>query len=139
MTSRIQAKRPDLLCGTEKQQYDIILDLIQVMQNKLEFNLCKLPTSHLRNVDMPDIKRKVDIYIPNHLKYSCRFWADHLKGISFSSDISEAVNEFLIEKFLFWLEVLSILGIVRYAPQALSDFILWTKVRKSTQFKLYYN
>ena len=135
MTSRIQAKRPNLLCGTEKQQHDIVLDVMQVMQNKLEFNICKLPTSHLRNTAMPDIKSKVDTYIPSHLQYSCHFWADHLKGISFNSRISGAVKKFLVEKFLFWLEVLSLLGMVRNAPRALSDFISWTQVRISTESK----
>ncbi|KAF7349075.1 WD-REPEATS-REGION domain-containing protein [Mycena venus] len=127
MTLKIQDKRSDLLCGTDEQQYATMLDLIHVMESKLTFNICKLPTSHVCNDDMPDIKDKVKTYIPNHLRYACLFWGDHLKATSFSYGISDVVKKFLVEKLLFWLEVLSLLKMVRNAPKALSDFVSWTQ------------
>jgi hypothetical protein len=136
MTFKIQDKRSDLLCGTEEQQYATMLDLIQVVQNGLEFNICKLSTSHVCNADMPNIKDKMETYIPNHLRYACLFWGDHLKGTSFSYEISDAVKKFLVEKLLFWLEVLSLLKMVRSAPRALSDFVSWTQVEISILLNL---
>jgi hypothetical protein len=130
MASRhIQEGRPDLLCGTKDQQHFVVSHLLRIMQSELKFNICNLPTSHLHNVDMPNIEEKIHFCIPKHLRYSCQFWGDHLADTFFDSDIEKLAGEFLFGKFLFWLEVLSLLGMVGYALRALSKFISWAKVR----------
>ena len=39
------------------------------------------------------------------------------------------LNEFLEEKFIFWLEVLSVTGAVRHAVDALEEIVKWLDVR----------
>ncbi|KAJ6566194.1 WD40-repeat-containing domain protein [Mycena capillaripes] len=134
MTSTILDRRSDLLCGTGHQQRSIALNLIRILQNELKFNICELPTSYLRNVDMPNIQWRLATYIPCHLRYSCRYWADHLTLTSFNSGISQEAGEFLLAKFLFWLEVLSLLEMVGYAQLALSKFVFWTKDESLVRF-----
>ncbi|KAJ6457822.1 WD40 repeat-like protein [Mycena vitilis] len=119
--------RPDLLCGTEYQQQLLTANLIRVMQTELKFNICELPTSYLRNRDMPGIQSRLTAYISGQLRYACRYWADHLSAVPFHFDIAQKAYNFLVDKFLFWLEVLSLTGFIGYGTGALSRCIAWIK------------
>jgi energy-coupling factor transporter ATP-binding protein EcfA2 len=129
MMSHVQTTRPDICCGTEDQHYSLASAMIKVMQEQLRFNICALPTSYLRNIDMTDFQSQLKTYIPDYLHYACRFWVDHLVATSYDSFIAQAVEKLLFKKFLFWLEVLSLLGMVDHASKSLSKLIAWaTKV-----------
>jgi energy-coupling factor transporter ATP-binding protein EcfA2 len=130
MISTVKDRRPDLLCGTNEQQCTVASNLLRIMQNELKFNICDLPTSHLQNIEMPGIQERLHKYIPTHLRYSCRFWAEHIASTSFNLDLDQEAGKCLLDKFLFWLEVLSLLGMVGHASRALSKFIAWTKVQR---------
>ncbi|KAJ6534421.1 hypothetical protein DFH09DRAFT_932216, partial [Mycena vulgaris] len=125
MTSYIQMSRPELLCGTEDQQRSLLSVLVTLMHKGLKFNICALPTSYLRNTDMPDFQWRLNTYIPQQLRYACQFWVDHLAVTSYHSDTACAVEKLLFQQFLFWLEVSSLLGLVDHTPQALSKLIGW--------------
>ncbi|KAJ6487419.1 WD40-repeat-containing domain protein [Mycena vitilis] len=119
--------RPDLLCGTEYQQQLLTSNLIRVMHTELRFNICGLPTSYLQNSDMPEIQSRLTTCISGQLLYACRYWADHLTVLPFHPDIAEEGQKFLTEKFLYWLEVLSLTGMVGYGTGALFKCAAWAK------------
>jgi hypothetical protein len=98
---------------------------LKVMHNQLGFNICNLPTSCLRNIDMPDFQQRLSLYIPAYLRYVCRFWVDHLCEASYDPSSAHAAEKLLLKQFLFWLEVLSLLGMVDHAPRALSKLMSW--------------
>jgi hypothetical protein len=125
LTGRIGEENPGLLCGTKMQQRSLVLDLFRVMQNKLKFNICDLPTSHLRNIDIDGLDERKQKYIQGHLAYSCRFWAVHLAASDYSPQVAQIAGRFVLDHFLFWLEVLSLIGAVGSAAEALSNFIKW--------------
>ncbi|KAJ6585849.1 hypothetical protein B0H19DRAFT_886065, partial [Mycena capillaripes] len=125
MTSYVQVTRPEILCGTDIQQQALVSALMKVLDRQLKFNICDLPTSYLRNSDMPDFQRQLDNHIPLHLRYAAEFWTDHLVETAYDSWKAQRVQNLLFKKFLFWLEVLSLLGIVDYGQQALSKLIVW--------------
>jgi energy-coupling factor transporter ATP-binding protein EcfA2 len=131
LMSTIQERRLDLLCGTENQKEEMASGILQIMETGLKFNICDLPTSYLKNVDMPNITQSIQAGIPEHLQYACQFWADHVTAIPYNHEHAQATENFLLKKFLFWLEALSLLGIVGSASHALSKFIWWApEVRK---------
>ncbi|KAJ6542902.1 hypothetical protein B0H19DRAFT_957820 [Mycena capillaripes] len=125
MTSYVQKTRPQILCGTDTQQRALVFALIKVLNKQLKFNICDLPTLYLRNMDMPDFQWRLDNYIPLHLRYAARFWTHHLVETAYDSCSGQEVQNLLFKKFLFWLEVLSLLGIMNYGQQALSNLIFW--------------
>jgi hypothetical protein len=127
MTSYVQVARPEILCGTDNQQQALVSALMKVLDKQLKFNICDLPTSCLRNIDMPVFQWQLENYIPLHLRYAAKFWTDHLVETAYDSCNGQRVQDLLFKKFLFWLEVLSLLGIVSYGQQALSKLILWAK------------
>ena len=95
------------------------LSCLKVMQTELRFNIFQLETSHLPNVDIPDLTSRIKKFIPSHLSYSCRFWSDHLQTNAIDVDTVEAVKKNLQARLLYWLEVLSLLKEINIASQAL--------------------
>jgi hypothetical protein len=125
MTDYVKVDRPEILCGTDNQQRALLSTLMGVLDKQLKFNICDLPTSYLRNIDMPEFQWRLDNYIPLHLRYAAQFWVDHLMKIAFDACSDQQVQNLLFKKFLFWLEVLSLLGIVSYGQQGLSKLMEW--------------
>jgi hypothetical protein len=130
MTDQVKEQRPDLLCGTQKQQQILASNLIHIMNNELRFNICDLPTSYKRNRDISDLQVRVEKYISHCLQYSCHYWVDHLIAVTFNSEAVTRAEDFLYQNFLFWLEVMSLCGWVPNSLGALSRLMMWAKVRK---------
>ena len=79
--------------------------------------MCGLPDGVI-NSEVGDLKERTEQYISKALEYACRSWYKHLIG-KMSAQTLKILQEFLREKFLFWLEVLSVVGAVREAVDAL--------------------
>jgi len=93
--------------------------------NGLKFNICNLESSYLANKDIQDLDSRVDKHIPPALLYACRFWDDHLEYINFETDLFVQLRTFFEEKFLFWLEALSLTRDVGLASAACSALNVW--------------
>lgn len=99
---------------------------LRTMQAKLQFNICKLETSYHLNSEVKDLKQRIEDNIPHALSYSSRFWADHVARVfEFNSEVFEALRNFMKERFLFWLELLSVRGEVRIARPSLLSLQVW--------------
>jgi len=108
--------------------HSLMLSSLRVIMEELRFNICQLETSHRRNKDVSDLVERAKEAISPHLSYSCRFWADHLRGTSFAFDINHEIRDFLHTRLLLWLEVLSLIKEVNIASKALLSIIEWTQV-----------
>ena len=75
-------------------------------------------------------ERIKDCGIHGTLEYACRSWYKHLVVMEhWTMDVVSALCCFLEGKFLFWLEVLSVLGAMGDAAHALNMTVEWlTKV-----------
>ena len=93
-----------------------------LMNRTLEKNMCKLPDG-VANSDVSDLKERTDKYIDPALRYACVSWHMHLVDVdtmpAYVHAIIPTLYQFLEKQFLFWLEVLSVLGAVRNAVEAL--------------------
>jgi len=97
-----------------------LIGTLRILTQQLHFNMCNLETSFLRNKDISDIDRRIAEYISPMLEYSCKFFALHLQcSNNISKEIHTLLKIFLKYKMLFWLEVLSLLRIVKDASKAL--------------------
>ena len=96
------------------------------MAKSLKMNMCSIPDYAL-NSETPDLTKKInDGGIRGALEYACRSWYKHLIVTKHRTvDVVSALHCFLEEKFLFWLEVLSVLGVVGDAVHALNATIKW--------------
>jgi len=103
---------------------------LKTMVCQLRFNICGLEDSRLANADIKDLQSRIKTNIPECLQYSCLYWSNHL---CFAPDNDQRVWESLKEFFeglcpLFWIEVLSILGMVPMGAPSIRSVIFWAKV-----------
>ena len=113
----------------------VLTACLNLMGRTLEKNMCKLPDG-VANSDVGDLKERAERYVEPALRYACRSWHTHLLGGHKTSanafEITSALRWFLEEKFLFWLEVLSVLGAVRNAVDGLRAAVDWLEVRQDS-------
>ena len=103
---------------------------LEVMTTQLRFNICNLEDSRIANADIQDLPSRVKQNISDALQYSCIHWLNHL---SFPpADRGQCV--LALRRFfeglypLFWIEVLSIMGMVPIGVPSLRKMLSWVRV-----------
>jgi hypothetical protein len=92
---------------------DLANRCLEIMNLNLRFNIANCKTSYLRNTE------QTLATIPPSLKYACVHWAYHVVAVDNPVPLMRHVENVLLEKFLFWLEVLSAIGMVSSASSSL--------------------
>ncbi|KAF9649810.1 hypothetical protein BDM02DRAFT_1757335 [Thelephora ganbajun] len=104
---------------------ELAMNCLRVMNDGLEWNLLSLPDYAL-NSEVKDLETRVNDHISDALRYACRSWHSHLaKTEGDVADVISRLRFFLEEKFLGWLEVVSVLGAVRGAIVGLDQLTAW--------------
>jgi len=104
---------------------------LKTMVEQLRFNICKLEDSRLANADIHDLPSRIRDHISDTLQYSSLYWSNHL---CFTPDNGDhrvwGKLKGLFEGLygLFWVEVLSIMGMVPIGAPNLRRVISWAKV-----------
>jgi len=127
-----QSRSRDYFVGASSIDADLAIASLYVLRGGLSFNICRLESSFLLNSEVPDLAERVKAKIPPHLSYSCCFWAKHLWATKFDPILAEYVKDILgNERILFWLEAMSLLGVLGNAAAALSYAVRWLQVSRS--------
>ena len=106
---------------------------LETMAKQLRFNICKLADSRLANAEVQDLESRIEQHISDPLRYSSLYWSRH---ICFSPDsvgrdpwVLRKLKEFFKGLYpLFWIEVLSIMGMVPIGAPSLRRLITWVRV-----------
>ena len=113
------------LVSPEILHTELATNCLRLMNDALEQDLLSLPEYAL-NSEVKDLQTRIDSRISVALQYACRSWHNHLTGARGETvDVIRHLHIFLEVKFLAWLEVLSVLGDVRSASNALEELMLW--------------
>ncbi|QRV96530.1 hypothetical protein RhiJN_24548 [Ceratobasidium sp. AG-Ba] len=92
---------------------------LDAMASGLRFNICGLETSGRLNRDVPDLEARVQAAISPSLAYACKYWASHLAK-SCDITLEMPLRSFICgAEFMYWLEALSLLGMLSVAPASL--------------------
>ena len=113
------------------------IDCLRVMTTQLRFNICKLEDSRLANAEIRDLPSRVKENISDSLQYSCLHWSDHLCIPSDNRDqevlVLGSLKKFLEGLYpLFWVEVLSIMGMIPIGAPNIRRMLSWVRVSIST-------
>ncbi len=104
---------------------------LKTMAKQLRFNICKLEDSRLANADIEDLPSRIKENISDTLQYSSLYWSNHLCFMPDNGDLHmwEYLKEFLGGLCgLFWVEVLSLMGMVRIGVPSLRRVMSWARV-----------
>jgi len=103
---------------------------LKTMVRQLRFNICGLEDSRLANADIKDLPSRITKHISDCLQYSSLYWSNHL-CVAPDNDprVWDSLEEFFEGLFpLFWIEVLSVLGVVPMGAPSIRSVISWAKV-----------
>ncbi|THU76147.1 WD40 repeat-like protein, partial [Dendrothele bispora CBS 962.96] len=96
-------------CDQSMHQVLIEKACIDMMSQKLHFNICNLPSSFVPDKKVPDIEKKVEKCITGELRYCCFSWAYHLGKCMVDEEMIELLRTFIQKKMIFWVEAMFLL------------------------------
>jgi len=109
---------------------------LQTMVKQLRFNICNLEDSRLANADIKDLPSRIEQDISAPLQYSSLYWSTHLRSTPdeiHHGVILGSLKEFLDGPYpLFWIEVLSVMGMVSVGAPSLRGVKSLVKVSPCT-------
>ena len=118
------------------------ISCLKTMVEQLRFNICNLEDSRLANADIKDLPSRVKEHISDALQYSSLYWSHHVCFIPDNGNLY--VWGPLKELFgglhaLFWIEVLSLMGMVPIGAPSLRRVISWAKVSVQLRTSIFQN
>jgi hypothetical protein len=128
--------RCDCRVGIRDADVQLGIACLKTMVTQLRFNICKLEDSRLANADIKDLPSRIQQNISDALQYSCLHWSNHLCFRPDDHNLRVVLGS--LEKFfeglyaLFWIEVLSVMGMVPIGAPSLRRVIFWVRVSTST-------
>ena len=104
---------------------ELVTNCLRVMNDGLEQNLLSLPDYAL-NSEVEGLETRINTHISVALRYACKSWHNHLtKSGRGNANIISSLHVFLKEKYLAWLEVVSVLGATRGGVSTLEHLVSW--------------
>ncbi|KAG8709661.1 hypothetical protein FRC11_005339 [Ceratobasidium sp. 423] len=135
LVSTLHASFPDFMFNHERsgQYYCDVLEQSQVlaegcfllMKEQLRFNICDLDSSFIPDEKVENIQDRIKDKISPSLAYASRYWANHLKLAPQSDTLLEMLDEFISNRLLFWMEVLSLRREIAVGIDALFSIMQW--------------
>ena len=121
---RFRISRPD-------HHSELVIGCLELMNGRLKKNMFGFPDGST-NDEVDDLRKRAKGNIDHGLRYACESWHKHLVDASTAPThmvkITSVLHQFLEQKFIFWVEVLSILGTIRNAVDALEVARKWLEV-----------
>ena len=105
----------DYHIGLRDANVELGITCLKKMIEELRFNICKLEDSRLTNADVHDLRLRVKENISDALQYSSLHWSHHLcfDGDNCNQHVWEILRKFFGGPYaLFWIEALSVMGMV---------------------------
>ena len=104
---------------------------LELMNVKLKFNFFDLKTSYISNKDIPELSDHIKTVKSTALNHASYFWASYLQKDCdkiLQLEVQAAVEKFLMDHLLHWLEIMSLMGTVNHAAQLLILAENWSQV-----------
>jgi len=113
------------------------ISCLNTMIDQLHFNICKLEDSRLSNAEVQDLQSRIEHNIPDPLQYSSLYWTNHLCFTPDNGDprVWESLKKFFEGLYpVFWIEVLSVMGMVPIGAPCLRRMLSWVKVSRAPAY-----
>ncbi|KAG8976292.1 hypothetical protein FRC05_004208 [Tulasnella sp. 425] len=103
----------------------------------LKHDPCGVGDPWLHNRQIPNLESRLQVALPQHIRYSCRHFASHLlRASSKSKALLQFVEQFCDKHLLVWIETLSLLDELPSAIKSLRIVRDWYKTTASPNQKV---
>ncbi|KAH7335048.1 WD40-repeat-containing domain protein [Rhizoctonia solani] len=120
-------------CDQSKSNEALLHRCFDVMKSELRFNICNLESSYLTDDQVDDMKARVTRFISPTVSYACRYWGAHLSLSPAVDNTRNMLLDFLHNRLLFWMEVLSLSCCVGDGAPIMSQAQTWLRRIDSNQ------
>ncbi|CAE6488778.1 unnamed protein product [Rhizoctonia solani] len=103
-----QARSGAFHCDKVEHNQFLVKQCFQIMKAQLRFNICSIRSSYIPNDKIPELEEQINTNVSDVLFYTCRFWVDHLSETHHTDSHLLLAYEFLSQRLLFWMEVMSL-------------------------------
>jgi hypothetical protein len=128
LTDQSRCTNPHFFINPPIHHKEVLLSCLSIMKDRLKKNICNLD-DYADLSEIEDLSRLKAAHIGKGLTYACHFWASHLAGISGSGsdfkEVYEAIDQFFMTNFLFWIEVLVIIRKLDVSIHAINNVEQW--------------
>ncbi|KAJ5376494.1 NACHT and WD40 domain protein [Penicillium cosmopolitanum] len=124
-------KKKSLLWIDEEDGHSNLALKCLALCRSLRRNICSLPSDGTLRKEID--QRTIDKCFSPETKYSCRFWAHHVKKSGDMMLLTREGFQFLREHFLHWLEAMNLLGLGSEAVSIIQD-LKSDKIEKSEMY-----
>lgn len=118
---RVGSRYDTFLVEPERVHRRLARSCLQRMLNPDRGLHLKMRPHELEYVDVAVPSTQLPSGRSSSLEYACQFWHEHLLATTgdIDADVLQCLNDLFRAKLLFWIEVMSVLGIVDSAVQAM--------------------
>ncbi|CAE6399051.1 unnamed protein product, partial [Rhizoctonia solani] len=120
-----KARSAKFYCDEAKHNQLLAKRCFQLMQDQLRFNICGIETSFIPDSKVQDLEARVQKSISPTLSYVAKYWGDHLMKSAPCKVVRKGLGNFLSDRLLFWIEVLSLKHILDKGISILSEVKRW--------------
>ncbi|CAE7231665.1 unnamed protein product [Rhizoctonia solani] len=105
----------------------------EIMKSELRFNICALQSSYLTDDKVQDLGPRVAQCISPNLSYACRYWGSHLQLAPTANGMADMLFDFLSNRLLFWMEVLSLSRCIGIGAPMMQQAQTWLQKAENMQ------
>jgi hypothetical protein len=128
---------PDYRIHLQDANMHLGIACLRTMVVQLRFNICKLEDSRLANAEINDLQSRIEQNISDPLQYSSLYWSNHICSApdNHKQSLLGNLKEFFYGLYpLFWVEVLSLMGMVPTGARKLRRLISWINVSTASAY-----
>ena len=119
----------DVFCDAPVHHEILARRCFSVIRESLHFNMCSLPSSYVFDSEVSGLNLSINKTFSPTLQYSSMHWARHLRRAAppkgETDDLYCALNGFLCDKLLFWIEAMNLIGGKYECSSLLKDAECW--------------
>jgi NACHT domain len=98
----------------------------ELMAAHLKRDVAGISDPSLLNTEVEGLERRVKDALSPEVQYACRYWASHLSQIELGEErLMEALEAFLMQSILWWLEAMSLIDSVSLASNSIQEAHRW--------------
>ena len=126
ITSKERCTDNRFLVDVHSREISLAQRCLELMVDSLGQNMAGMEEETTRNIEVVDMKERVEKALPSELRYACLHWASHMMATGHADEkCLSLLNKFNHGRLLNWMEAMSLLGEVPSAILMMWDMHAW--------------
>jgi hypothetical protein len=126
-----RCQQPNLAISSDDAHFHTAVACLRIMNSSLCEDICNVQNFTVPNAGIADLQERLDLSVPESLRYACSYWTVHIVMHAASTPLIEELHQFCTSHLFHWIELLSLLGTINTASREFSRVLDWCRVSQS--------